>query len=225
MKIALIGYGKMGRLIEKLAIDQGDTISVKINTPHWSCQELEDADICIDFSHPDSVIKHVKQAAAMRKNIVVGTTGWTKHLDEVKSIVNISGIGLLYSPNFSIGVALFLKLIEDAAQLFDTFEEYDIGGWECHHAEKIDSPSGTAQAMLESLQKKLLQRKKIPQISSLRCGNFPGTHSLIFDSPVDTITVTHQARSREGFARGALSAADWLIGKSGFFTLEDLIKV
>lgn len=223
MQIALIGYGKMGRLIEKLALSEGHTVCAKLNSPQWNPGELKNADVCMDFSHPKSAMENIKKAALAGKNVIMGTTGWTDQLDEVKKCVETGQIGFLHSPNFSIGVALFLRIVEEAARLFDTFEEYDIAGWECHHALKADSPSGTAKAILQRLSDKM-ERKKNPEFSSVRCGNFPGTHSVIFDSPEDTITLTHQARNREGFARGALAAAEWLKGRSGFYTLDDMLK-
>lgn len=222
MKIALIGYGKMGRLVEKAAPERGHLITAKIHPRHWRPEEIENADICIDFSHPDCAVGNLKWAASMRKNFVMGTTGWTEHLDAVKQLVKDSGIGFLYAPNFSIGIALFLRIVEEAAKLIAPFEEYDCGGWECHHALKADSPSGTAQAILGRLTD--IMKEKNPQFTSTRCGSFPGTHTLIFDSPADTITLSHQARSRDGFVQGALSAAEWLQGKSGFFTLQDMLK-
>ena len=238
LKIALIGYGKMGKMIEQLALADGHAIVAKIDSANHSqlSQSVENADVCMDFSHPAEVVKNIEQMARLRKNIVVGTTGWDEHLEKIRDIIHQSSIGFLYSPNFSIGVLLFLKLISQAAALFNPFAEYDVSGFEAHHRQKIDAPSGTAKAIADSLLKNFTRKKQIvynfPQeqkeevfhMSSLRCGSIPGIHSMIFDSPFDTITLTHSAKGREGFAKGALLAAQWLQGKQGFFTLENLLE-
>jgi 4-hydroxy-tetrahydrodipicolinate reductase len=240
MKIVLIGYGKMGRLIEDIALQKEHLIIAKINLSN-SLSSLDEnlirqADICIDFSTPQSVLENVYKLASLKKNIVMGTTGWYEHLNDVKNVVQKNQIGFLFSPNFSIGVHLFKNIVEHAAQLMNEFEDYDVAGQEIHHNQKIDSPSGTAKNIVYTLLDKI-KRKTTPvydminrpiaphelHFTSIRCGSTPGTHTVIFDSPVDTITITHQARNREGFARGAIAAAEWLEGKKGFFTLDDMI--
>lgn len=213
LKIGLIGCGKMGALIEKLALEKGHLICAKIH----SCQDFKDlsqADICIDFSHPKAAVENIKKAAELKKNLVMGTTGWYEHLPEAATIVKKSGIGFLYAPNFSIGVHKFLKIVTEASSLLG--QDYDRAILEEHHKHKQDSPSGTALAIEKA------SGSKIP-ISSLRCGSIPGTHTLMFDSPIDAITLTHTAKSREGFAKGAIAAAEWLQGKTGFYTLEDML--
>ena len=240
MKIALIGYGKMGRLIEDLARQKEHHIVAKIHpSGEFSSideQLIQQADICIDFSTPQCVLNNIHSIAKIKKNIVMGTTGWYEHFDEVKKIVLENQIGFLFSPNFSIGIHLFKEIVTYAAQLINEFEDYDVAGYELHHNQKLDSPSGTAKSIVHALLDKI-QRKTIPiyqtidrqvasheiQFSSLRCGSIPGTHSILFDSPADTITLTHQARNREGFAQGALIAAEWLYDKKGIFTLDDMI--
>jgi 4-hydroxy-tetrahydrodipicolinate reductase len=240
MKIALIGYGKMGKMVEEIASSKGYAIMAKIDPqlPHQiiTKESLGDADICIDFSHPSCVLNNIKHAAALGKNIVMGTTGWYNHINEAKSIIEHENIGFLYSPNFSLGVALFLEIISQAAALISPFEAYDVGGYEIHHNQKVDSPSGTAKEITKRLLSKISRKKqvvygvneaKIPSdhihFTSSRIGSIPGTHSVTFDSPADTITLTHSARNREGFAAGAVHAAEWLNGKKGFFTLEDML--
>ncbi|WP_044882498.1 4-hydroxy-tetrahydrodipicolinate reductase [Neochlamydia sp. EPS4] len=240
MKIALIGYGKMGHLIEEIALQQGHTIIAILPSSEAvsSLKEnlIQQVDICIDFSAPQAVLSNLQRLAPFKKNIVMGTTGWEEHLDEVKKLIHEHQIGFLFSPNFSVGVHLFKNIVEAAAQLMNEFEDYDVAGQELHHYQKKDSPSGTAKSLVSILLEKI-QRKKNPlydrvdrpiaphelNFSSVRCGSIPGTHTIIFDSPADTLTITHQARNREGFARGALAAAEWLIGKKGIFTLEDMI--
>lgn len=240
MKIVLVGYGKMGRMIEGIALQKGHTIA-KIHPSGLlsSINEtsVSDADICIDFSVPETAVSNIRTLASFKKNIVVGTTGWYEHLDEVKKIVEQNQIGFMYSPNFSLGMYLFKSILENAADLINGFEDYDIAGHEMHHHQKVDSPSGTAKSIINSLLERI-KRKTSPvydsmdrpiaphelHFPSIRCGFIQGIHSVIFDSPADTITITHQVRNREGFARGALTAAEWLIDKQGFFTLDDMIR-
>lgn len=154
---------------------------------------------------------------------MIGTTGWEEHFDAVQQYVKKYQIGLLYSPNFSMGVQLFFKIVAEAASLIGPFESYDVGLLEEHHKHKLDRPSGTAKRLAEILTDRL-QRKEELSVASLRCGSIPGTHTVLFDSTVDTITLTHQAHNREGFAAGAVLAAEWLQGKQGFFTMDDMLK-
>lgn len=222
MKIALIGYGKMGRLVEEIAQQRGHTICATIrSTNSIDSKSLLDAEACIDFSHPDCVMEHIRQVTSLKKQLVVGTTGWYQHLPEVRALVQKHATGLFYAPNFSVGVNLFLQIIAHAAKLINQFEEYDVGIMESHHQHKVDAPSGTAKAIAQELLKGIKHKQDYP-IASVRCGSIPGTHSVLFDSPNDTITLTHEARNREGFARGAVIAAEWLQNKTGLFTMNDL---
>lgn len=241
MKIALIGYGKMGKMVEQVAISKGYSIMARI-APQQQYQTITpesvgQADICIDFSHPACAVENIRQAAALGKNIVMGTTGWYHHIDEVKNIIEQANIGFLYSPNFSLGVALFLEIISQAASLISPFDAYDVGGYEIHHNQKKDAPSGTAKAIVKQLLSHIPRKKEVvyemgdtaisPEqihFTSIRTGSVPGTHSVFFDSPADTITLTHTARNREGFASGAIRAAEWLQGKKGFFSLNDMLS-
>lgn len=227
MKIALIGYGKMGALIDAVASAQGHDIIAKIDpkskTPHISAKAINDADVCIDFSRPAAVLSNVKACAALKKNMVIGTTGWEADLPLIKEIVNDSGIGCIHSANFSIGVNLFMNIVAHAAELLNLFDEYDVAGFECHHRQKVDAPSGTAKALIQILRSKMPQ-KKTCDFSSIRCGSDPGTHTILFDSPADTITLTHQARNRQGFAMGAVAAAEWIVNKHGLFTIQDFLN-
>jgi len=224
LKIALIGYGKMGKMVEKIALERGHTLV-----------SMDAADICIDFTHPDQVVENIRKVASLKKPLVVGTTGWYERLPEVQKLVEQQGIGFLYSPNFAVGVSLFLKMVAEAARLMDPFDEFDVAVNEIHHNEKVDSPSGTAKDIGRAVLAHMQRKKKLTSeldgrlkadevhISSMRCGYVPGTHSLIFDSPKESITLTHTARGREGFASGAVAAAEWLHGKTGFFTLQDML--
>lgn len=226
MKIALIGYGKMGKMLDRLAAERGHEVVARIdpkgNTPTIDAASLKNADVCIEFTHPDKALDNIRKIARLKKNLVVGTTGWYGHLDEVKAVVAEHGIGFLYAPNFSVGATLFLKIVAEAAAIIGSNSPYDVAGYEAHHNQKVDAPSGLAKEVIKAVAEKL-NRKEIP-FTSLRCGSIPGTHRVIFDSPVDTITITHEARNREGFAHGSLAAAEWLEGKTGFYTLEDLME-
>lgn len=224
MKIGLIGYGKMGKMVEQHALSKGHTIIAKVDskTP-FDC--LTQADICIDFTTPEVALDNIRKVAALGVNLVMGTTGWYEHIETVKAIVNESNIGFLYAANFSLGISLFLQIIEHAAKLIAPFDCYDVSGLEIHHNQKLDSPSGTALKIIDKLQTHMPHHKSPIEFASVRVGAVPGTHTTLFDSPHDTITLTHTARSREGFASGAVTAAEWLHGKQGFFTLHDMLHM
>lgn len=241
MKIALLGYGKMGRLVESAAKEKGHEIIAVID-PTFNQQTLTDqiarhADVCIDFTTPESVLSNVKACAKFGKNLVIGTTGWDQHKEQVENIILDSKIGCIYSPNFSIGVNLFIKIISYAAQLINDFNEYDVSGYESHHRQKLDSPSGTAKVLADAILNHFTRKKhctyssspnKIDPdelyFSSIRCGSIPGTHVILFDSQADSITLSHEARNRDGFAKGAVAAAEWVNGKKGFYSMDDFIK-
>ena len=237
MKIALIGHGKMGKLIEVIALSKKHEIVATATSKQDHLQHLiEPADVCIDFSIPSIALKTVETCAKMKKNLVMGTTGWYEHLPFVQKTVTEAGIGFLYAPNFSVGVNLFLKIVQEAAKLVENFPEYDIGMIEKHHNQKKDSPSGTALAIANALLAQITRKNSLVSdrldrqvepaelhIATLRCGQIPGSHTVLFDSPADTITLTHEARSRDGFASGAVFAAEWLEGKKGFYTLQDTL--
>lgn len=241
MKIGIIGYGKMGKLVESIALQSGHTIEAiidpKRNHQSISKNSLKNVDVCIDFSHPHAALENIDKITALHIPLVMGTTGWYEHLESIKALIKSRRATLLYSPNFSIGVNLFLKIIEEATVMIDRFDEYDIGGCEIHHRQKADSPSGTSTAIVDVLLNNSKRKTTVQynsfdhapksnelHFSSLRTGFNPGMHSVTFDSPVDTITLTHQARSREGFAKGAVHAAEWLKGKIGFFNMNDFIQ-
>lgn len=224
MKIALIGYGKMGKMIESLAKEQNHEI-VSIIDPSTknsevSKESLAPADICIEFTHPDAVLNNIRKTLAIGKKVVVGTTGWESKIGEVKQWVDSNNGALFYASNFSIGMHLFMKTLEVASTLFLADNRYDVAGVETHHNQKVDVPSGTAIEIQKVVKKESSQT--VP-FSSVRCGSIPGTHTIYFDSPADTITLTHQAHNRTGFANGALVAANWLQDKQGIFTMEDLL--
>lgn len=225
MKIALIGYGKMGRLVEAAAHSRGHIISSIIDPKEVHSQitsnSVDGADLCIEFTTPQSALDNIRACASLGKSLIVGTTGWYEQLPQVKTLVEKAGIGLLYAPNFSTGVHLFMRLVKEAAAIINQFPQYDAALLEEHSSKKLDRPSGTALKLADILKQEI---KRNPEICSLRCGSIPGTHTVYFDSPVDTITLAHTARSRQGFAEGAVAAAEWLKNKKGLFTLDDFLE-
>lgn len=223
MKIGLLGYGKMGKLVEKEALAQGHSIVVKIASDSNEIPS-ENVDVWIDFSTASAVIPHIEMCGKTKTNIVIGTTGWENDLPLAKQLATKYSIAILYAPNFSLGVHLFRQIIEEAANLIKHYPFYDVSGHEMHHKNKVDVPSGTALDLARQLVKSL-ERKTPLTFSSTRCGEIPGTHTVIFDSNADTITLTHQARNRTGFALGAVDAAKWLCNKTGFYTFEDTLKM
>jgi len=216
MKIALFGYGKMGQLVAEIAKAKGHHI-VAIQALKNSSGSIESSDVCIDFSHSSVVLDHLRECLKLKKPLIVGTTGWEHQISEAKKHVEISNGCALYSPNFSLGIALFIQMISHAAPLINAFSDYEMTGIEYHHREKKDAPSGTAKKIAEAAGGRL-------SFTSVRCGEIPGTHTVLFDSKVDTITLTHQARSREGFAYGAIKAAEWIVGKTGWWTFDEMVR-
>jgi 4-hydroxy-tetrahydrodipicolinate reductase len=234
MRIALIGYGKMGREIESIARQQGETIAQVFEIGNVVRPEsLGDVDVCIDFSMPDAVLSNIRAAVAARRDIVVGTTGWYQHLPELKNEVKESG--LLYSANFSLGMNYFFRLVRRAGELMNGAAEYDPYVHEVHHRQKLDSPSGTAlrlaRILMETIDRKkeILTQPSVGQIgpemlhvTSTRAGVVAGTHTVAFDSEADFIELKHIAKTRQGFALGALAAARWLHGRKGIYTMDDV---
>ncbi|MBA3603715.1 MAG: dihydrodipicolinate reductase [Parachlamydiaceae bacterium] len=223
MKIALVGYGKMGQMIEKVAISRGHSIVARLTSTHWDPKALLEADIGIEFTNPESVIKNIQMIAKLKKNVIIGTTGWNNNLDSVQSIVKENKIGALHSPNFSIGINLLLEILAHTSKIMNGFADYDVAGIDYHHSQKKDSPSGTALQIERTIKENMERIDQVP-FSSIRCGSIPGTHTILFDSPCDTISITHEARNREGFAMGAVQAAEWLQGKQGLYTFADCMK-
>lgn len=219
IKIALIGYGKMGKEIDALCRDseifEVVSISFKNIDDKLDIKGIQKADVAIDFTAKDVVLKNIEAVAKLGKNIVVGTTGWYDHLGEVKKIVAKNKIGLMYGANFSIGANIFLKMAEFSAKMFSKFPEYDVYGLEIHHKAKLDSPSGTAL--------KIANKVNGLNFTSVRAGRNPGFHEVVFDSNADGITLSHQAYNRVGFAKGALAAIKFIKNKKGVYSFEDII--
>jgi 4-hydroxy-tetrahydrodipicolinate reductase len=266
MNLAIIGYGKMGKIIETLALEQGHRIAAVVDplldrgktasgavlykTIPEMAAALGAADrpsAALEFTRPDTALANIKTLAEYRIPVVVGTTGWTEHLEEAAAAVGNSGSSLLWASNFSLGVNLFYRIAAFAAKLADPFPEYDVAGYEIHHNKKADSPSGTAKTLVETVLGQMgrkttavyetLNRPPQPEelhYASLRLGAMPGTHTLILDSPADSIEIIHSARNREGLANGALRAACWLVRcpgpgrdagepRRGVFTIDDAL--
>ena len=227
MNLAIVGYGKMGRLIEQLAPEFGFTVALKLDEFNnvdgagMTAENFRGAGVAVEFSTPHTVVGNIERLAALGVNTVVGTTGWTRHLDRVKAAVEKGDVGLVWSPNFSIGVNVFFRLVSEAARLLANEPSYAAWGWEIHHSAKKDAPSGTLLKLIEEMKKAGYSRPV--DAGSNRAGWHPGTHEIGFDSAADTITLRHAARSREGFARGALKAAAWVAGKKGLFEFSTVL--
>jgi len=226
-RLAIVGYGKMGRMIEQFAPDYGFSAALKLdefnnaNFEGVTAENFRGIDVAIDFSIPSAVRRNVEGIAALGVNVVVGTTGWLEHLDAVRKVVETTGIGLVWSPNYSVGVNAFFRLAREAARLLESQPSYGAWAWEIHHSTKKDAPSGTLIKLVEEMKRAGYSRPI--DVSSNRAGGHPGTHEIGFDSPADTIVLRHTARSREGFARGALQAAQWVVGKKGFYEFGDIV--
>jgi 4-hydroxy-tetrahydrodipicolinate reductase len=227
MNLAIVGYGKMGRLIEQLAPEYGFRVRSRLDSSTnagaagITAENLAGVDVAVDFSIGSAVVQNVERLADLGINTVVGATGWTKQLEQVKDTVQKKGIGVVWSPNYSVGVNIFIQLASEASQRIARHAGYGAWAWEIHHSPKKDAPSGTLLKVVEEM-KRADPAREI-SISSNRAGAHPGTHEVGFDSTADTITIRHTARSREGFARGALQAARWIAGKKGCFEFRDVM--
>jgi 4-hydroxy-tetrahydrodipicolinate reductase len=217
-KLALVGYGKMGKMIGQLAPEYGFDVMATLRSG-GDLSECSDADVAIEFTQPEAAMVNLKRLAQLGVRTVTGTTGWLTHLDEVSKAFEKSA--LVWSPNFSVGVAVFRKLVETAGELLKDESEYGAWAWEIHHDAKRDAPSGTLLHLVEALKASGYSRHV--DVSSNRAGQHPGTHEIGFDSSADTITLRHAARSREGFARGALKAARWILNRQGVYTFEEVL--
>lgn len=242
MKIAILGYGKMGRIIEQFAIERGHEVVLKVNVDNLedlSLENLRMADVAIDFSTPDSALSNIEICFEAHVPVVVGTTGWYGRLQEVKNKCEDGNNTMLYASNFSIGVNVFFFVNKVLAKVMNRYPQYEVQVEEIHHTEKLDSPSGTAmtiaEGILEELSRKdewvnelidsgeqLIAKPHQLLIESHRIEDVPGTHTVIYSSEVDDIEFKHKAHSRAGFALGAVIAAEWLVDKTGFFNITDM---
>ncbi len=226
MKIALIGYGAMGKIIRTLAENKSHEIVVIVDetdaekSAEELAEKLKPIDAAIDFSIADAVKRNVEACLLAKIPLVEGTTGWNRQRDEIKNLVEAKNGALVFGANFSIGVNLFYRIADFASELFAKFDEYETFIEERHHSRKKDAPSGTALKLKEIVAKNIAQDFSI---AATRAGNIPGTHTIGFDAAADTIELVHTARSREGFASGAILAAEWILGKRGFWEFTEVI--
>lgn len=235
MNIALIGYGKMGKEIEAIAIKRGHTIVLKIdkdNAETIQSDDLRKADVAIEFSTPDTVVANMKKCILAQLPIVVGTTGWYDHYDMIKNFCLDKQGALFHATNFSVGVNLFFKVNRYLAEIMNKYEEYDVSMEEIHHIHKLDKPSGTAITLANQIIEKMDRKSKWSlentdpsalYIKDIREGEVPGTHIIKYHSPIDDIEIMHKAHNRKGFATGAVLAAEFLKGKKGLYSMSDLI--
>jgi len=227
-RLAIVGYGKMGRMMERLAPEYGFEVSVKISgKENFGCrmltrESLNGADVAVEFTRPDAAVENLYGLASLGVPTVCGTTGWFAALPQVTAEFEKNGNGLVWGANFSVGLNLFREVVAEAARRFAREESYGAWGWEIHHSAKKDAPSGTLLALAQDMKKSGYAREI--SLSANRAGAVPGTHEIGFDSTEDTITIRHTARSREGFARGALRAANWIIGKKGTHEFREILS-
>jgi 4-hydroxy-tetrahydrodipicolinate reductase len=225
--LAIVGYGKMGRLVAQLAPDYGFEVRTKFdsrNNPKGAGltrEALLGIDVAVEFSTSDAAVGNIRQLALAGVHAAVGTTGWSEQMPAAKLAVIQGSTGLVWAANFSVGVNLFIQAVTHTATLLAKHQEYDAWGWEIHHAAKKDAPSGTLRRLAEEMRASGYGRDI--SLSANRAGAHPGTHEIGFDSAADTITLRHTARSREGFARGALRAARWVAGKKGWFEFPEIL--
>jgi 4-hydroxy-tetrahydrodipicolinate reductase len=245
MNIALIGFGSMGEKVKEIAEERKHNIKIIVDpqdsrSTHAdiSKADFKNIDVAIDFSSTAGVVKNINALIEKKVAIVVGTTGWYEYLPEIKKQIIENNVGFLWSANFSIGVNVYYRVVAEAARLINNFSEYDVWGHEIHHNQKIDSPSGTAKKLEEILLKNIKRKTKIVEdrlnrkiepeeihFSSTRGGPVNFSHTIGLDSAADTITITHSARDRSGYALGAVKAAEWLRNKHGFYSMDDFIQI
>ncbi len=232
MKIALLGYGKMGKAIEKVALSRGHEIVLR-KTSSTSFDGLALADVAIDFSIPDAAVCNISKCLDTNIPIVCGTTGWLSEYDEMVVLCEAKKGAFIYGSNFSLGVNLFFELNEYLAKMMSKFNQYKVEIEEIHHTQKLDIPSGTAISIAEGIFNNsqytnwVLENpsNKEIQIDAKRIENVPGTHSITYNSEIDSIEIKHTAHNREGFALGAVIAAEWILGRKGVFTMKDVLNL
>jgi 4-hydroxy-tetrahydrodipicolinate reductase len=235
MKIALIGYGKMGKMIEEISLDRNHTISTILDSNNWSINQLNDADVAIDFSVPESAVKNISNCIKRKIPVVVGTTGWYNDWEKVKQEVILNNGAILTATNFSIGVNIFYEINKKLSALMNNQTNYKSHIKETHHTQKLDSPSGTAISIAEQMIQHIDKYKtwkeaentdeSTLQIIAERKNEIPGTHQVTYQSDIDKISIVHEAKNRKGFALGAVIAAEFLISKKGIFTMNDVLKL
>ncbi|RKR11062.1 dihydrodipicolinate reductase [Flavobacterium sp. 90] len=232
MKIALLGYGKMGKVIERIALERGHEIVLKKDENN-TYDGLSNADVAIDFSVPTAAVDNISNCFHANVPVVSGTTGWLEHFDEMVALCNEKQGGFISSSNFSLGVNIFFELNEYLAKIMAQFDSYKVTMEEIHHTQKLDAPSGTAISLAKGVIENsnyanwTLEEAKNNEIhiEAKRIGDVPGTHTVKYDSIVDSIELKHTAHNREGFALGAVIAAEWLAGKTGIYNMKDVLNL
>ncbi|WP_428229623.1 4-hydroxy-tetrahydrodipicolinate reductase [Flavobacterium sp.] len=232
MKIALLGYGKMGKVIERIALERGHEIVLKKDEFN-TYDGLSTADVAIDFSVPTAAVSNISSCFNNNVPVVSGTTGWLEHFDEMIALCNEKQGGFISSSNFSLGVNIFFELNEYLAKIMAQFDSYKVTMEEIHHTQKLDAPSGTAISLAKGIIENsnyanwTLDQAKANEIhiEAKRIGDVPGTHTVTYDSVVDSIELKHTAHNREGFALGAVIAAEWLAGKTGVYSMKDVLNL
>lgn len=232
MKIALLGYGKMGQVIERIALERGHEIVLK-KSGKDTFEGLQDADVAIDFSIPDAAVANISTCLNSNMPVISGTTGWLENYDQMVSLCNEKEGAFIYGSNFSLGVNIFFELNDHLAKIMSKFSQYKVEMEEIHHTQKLDAPSGTAISLAKAIidnsdySSWALENAKEDEIliEAKRIEGVPGTHSVFYNSEVDTIEIKHTAHNREGFALGAVIAAEWIVGKKGVFTMKDVLEL
>ncbi len=234
MKIALIGYGKMGKAIEQIAVAKGHIICAKINTANFTAANIAEADVCIEFTRPEAALVNIKTCILASKPVVSGTTGWIENLPEVKAFVGEKNGAFFYASNYSLGVNIFFAVNAYLAKIMNHFPAYDVNVHEIHHTQKLDAPSGTAITIAQQIVAEVDRKtgyaldataNETLKITAERVDPAPGTHHVKYSSTIDDIEIIHTAHSRMGFATGAVLAAEWLHGKKGSFGMDDMLKL
>lgn len=240
MTLALVGTGQMGQAVAAVAEERGHAVVARFDSARplteVAASDLNGADVAIDFTLPDVALAHIERYCQWRQPAVIGTTGWYDALEQVEAWIDQYDAAVLYAPNFSIGVALLVRTLRRLAPLLDQLPEYDAALHEVHHTNKVDSPSGTALLLADVLVDGLARKSHVTteaqhqridpaalHVSSTRLGSVFGEHTVTLDSPYDQLTLTHAAKNRSGFAFGAIRAAEWLVGRTGLFTLDDVL--
>lgn len=235
MKIALLGYGKMGKIIEEIALTRGHQIVLR-KTSESSFEGLENADVAIDFSVPSAAVRNISECLHTNVPIVSGTTGWLEEYQTMVALCQKQNGAFIYGSNFSLGVNIFFELNRHLARVMSQFDQYRVSMEEIHHTQKLDAPSGTAislaQGIIEesdyldwALKNTVPPHEQTIEIDALRIENVPGTHSITYDSDIDAIEIKHIAHNRKGFALGAVVAAEWIVGKKGVYTMKEVLNL
>ena len=238
MKIVIIGYGKMGKMVEQEAMKLHIPVSSIINNQdHLLSYNFKSDEVAIEFTKPSTCLNNIKIISSKGAHIVCGTTGWNNNIQKIQELVSRNNIGFIYAANFAIGINIFWKIIKEASLLVDQFKSYDVMGHEVHHNTKKDSPSGTAlttgQIIVDHIKrKKRMITQKLDRemsedefhFSSSRCGSIIGEHEIIFDSPIDNIKISHSSKGRDSYAQGALKCAQWIKNKKGFYSIESYMQ-